>query len=117
MSGKIFQNQQIDRILERQMSQWELSKSVKDKSGTEGHLSGGGYIDYITISRETGSGGVEVARVLSELMKWNLYDKDILNYMAENMRVHVRALESVDERTISWINDWLMPLFSTRREP
>ena len=116
MSGKLFQNQQIERILERQMSQWELSRSVKDKSDVQAHLTGGEHIDYITISRETGSGGVEIARILSDLMKWHLYDKEILNYMAQNMRVHVRALETVDERTISWINDWLMPLFSTKSQ-
>jgi len=100
--------------VEHQMSQWELSRSTEEKSDGQAHSTGETEINYITISRQLGSGGEQIAEILSELLKWQIYDHEILDYMAENMDVHVKALESVDERTISWINDWLAPLFSSK---
>jgi|GEM_PF-906574 len=116
MSGKSYKDRDVDHIVERQMSHWELSRTIQDKSDQHAHLAGGAEIDYITISRDFGSGGEEIARILSDIMKWDVYDKEILDYMSEHMDVHVKALESVDERTIGWINDWLLPLFSSKGE-
>ena len=114
MPGRLFQNKEINQIVEHHLSQWVLSRNIKDKSEMQARLASGVRIDYITISREVGSGGVEVARILSDLMKWQLFDKEILDYMAENMKVHVRALESVDERSMGWIEDWLKPVFASK---
>ncbi|MBN2210021.1 MAG: cytidylate kinase-like family protein [Sedimentisphaerales bacterium] len=109
MPGKLFQGQDIGRIVEQQMRQWELSKEKEHL-----RLSTGVEIDYITISRELGSGGEDVAEHLSKLMNWQFYDKDILDYMSENMNVHRSVIEAVDERTKGWMEDWLMPLFSSK---
>lgn len=111
MCARLYQNENYDQIIERQVNEWRRSR---EKSGEITHHAGD--IDYITISREMGSGGEEIAQILSELMGWQRFDKEILNYMSENMDVHVRTLESVDERTVSWINDWLVPLFSSKPE-
>ncbi len=107
------QNQQMDKIVEHQMGQWELSHSIEEKGEEQAHPADETEIGYITISQQLGSGGEQIVQILSELSKWQIYDHEILDYMAENMDVHVKALESVDERTISWINDWLAPLFSS----
>lgn len=109
MSPKPHQRQEVGRIVEGQMRQWEITKD-----GVHAHLASGAEIDYITISRETGSGGEEVAQILADLMKWQLYDKGILDYMSENMQVHKSVLESVDERTIGWMEDWLGPIFTKK---
>ncbi len=108
MTRKYFHNQEISKIVDQCMSQWELSHSVEKK---QAQLASGAEIDYITISRELGSEGEKIAQDLSELMNWQLYDKEILDYIAENIHVHVRALESVDEGTVDWIKDSLAPLF------
>ena len=42
-------------------------------------------IDYVSISREFGSGGREVADELSKLLDWQVYDKRILNYMSYSL--------------------------------
>jgi len=114
MADKYIPNQQMGKVVEHQMGRWELSHFTEEKSEKQAHPAGEAEIDYITISRQLGSGGEQIAQILSELMKWQIYDREILNYMAENMDVHIKALESVDERTISWINDWLAPLFSAK---
>jgi len=102
----------IARIVEHQMQQWQQTSITRGDSERHAHLAGGGEIDYVTISRELGSGGKEVARMLSDLMQWQLYDKEILDYMSENMNVHKSVLESVDEKTVSWIDNQLVPLLA-----
>jgi cytidylate kinase-like protein len=113
MVGKCFQNREINQILERQMRQWELSKNEQIRK-EQAVLKGGSgeVINYITLSRELGSNGEQIARILAEQLNWQLYDKEILDYMAENMNVRKDVVESVDERTIGWIEDWLAPIFT-----
>jgi hypothetical protein len=98
-------NREISQIVEGQMRQWEMAQNEQVKRETQTRLVGteGVKIDYIAISRELGSGGAEIAQALAGLLKWQVYDKEILDYMAENMDVHKSVLESVDERTIGWI--------------
>lgn len=111
-----FKNREIAHIIESQMRQWELARheaTIREEgqarladgvSGTE--------IAYIAISREAGSRGDEAAEELARLMGWQLYDKQILDIMAEDMKVHKSVLESVDEKKTSWIEDWIASFFN-----
>ena len=114
MSSKRMHNPEIERIIERQMRQWEMSRSERVKKEQQTHLAPGGqqHIDYITLSRELGSGGVQIAKILSEKLEWQMYDKEILDYMADDMQVQKNLLESVDERTVGWIEEWIAPIFT-----
>ncbi len=102
----------VSDIVNRQMSQWELSRLVEDKKGRQAHFADGTEIDYITVSREMGSGGEDVARGLADLMGWSYYDKEILDCMSQKMHVQVSSLENIDEKTTSWIQDSLAALLS-----
>lgn len=110
------QSREINQIIEQQMRQWEMERSTQDKKEREAHLAAGKgeVIDYITISREPGSGGEQIAQMLADLLKWQWYDREILDRMAEDMKVHKSVVASVDERTIGWIEDWLAPIFTGR---
>ena len=52
----------------------------------------------ISIGRESGSGGLEIARTLAERFGLPLYDKSILQSAAEARRVDAKTLERYDER-------------------
>ncbi|KPK75766.1 MAG: hypothetical protein AMJ79_09765, partial [Phycisphaerae bacterium SM23_30] len=115
MSGKRIQSREIERIIERQMRQWEIGLSEQAKRQKPAPPAAGKKrIDYITISRELGSGGEQIAQILSKQLGWQVYDKEILDHMAEDMHVHKSVVESVDERTIGWIEDWLGPIFTDK---
>ena len=116
MAGKSIHSREISQIVESQMRQWELTRSEETRRQSRAHLaeSGDVVIDYIALSRSLGSGGTRIAQMLSDLLEWQLFDKEILDYMAHNLDVHKSVLESVDERTIGWIEDWLAPLFTGR---
>ena len=114
MSSKRMHNPEIERIIERQMRQWEMARSERAKKEQQAHpVTGEGErIEYITLSRELGSGGEQIARILSEKLAWQMYDKEILDYMADDMQVQKNLLESVDERTVGWIEEWIAPIFT-----
>ncbi|MFC1783161.1 AAA family ATPase [Planctomycetota bacterium] len=115
MSSRKIHNPEIERIIERQMRQWEIGQSEQAKQ-QHARLADdeGQKIDFITLSRELGSGGEQIAQILSDQLDWHIYDKEILDYMAEDMHVHKSVLESVDEKTIGWIEDWLGPVFTDK---
>ena len=51
----------------------------------------------ITVGRETGSGGLEVARRLGEIMGIKVYDKNIFDGIGEQFNIDTAALEKFDE--------------------
>lgn len=114
MVSRLEQFSGVSGIVNHRMNQWELARMVEGKKERQAHLADGMEIDYITISRELGSGGEDVARGLAKLMGWDYYDKEILDCMSEKMDVHVKALECVDEQATSWIHDSLAALLSVK---
>jgi hypothetical protein len=100
---------EIGFLIERQLVQWEHEKG-RPTAGS--HLADSRTeIDYITISREFASGGSEIAKILGDQLGWQVYDKAILDYMSENMKVQKSILESVDEDASAWMRDWVTNLF------
>lgn len=57
----------------------------------------------ITISRRMGSGARVVAGKLAQELGWSLWDKEIIDAVAENADVSRRVVEVFDERAISEI--------------
>ncbi len=95
----------VNQLVEDHMRQWELGKTAAARSELRSRT--GKQIDYITISRDLGSGGEEVAASLSELLGWQVYDKEILNYMAEDLHVQEQLIRSIDEGTTNWVEESL----------
>ena len=55
----------------------------------------------ITIGREHGSGGHEIARALGEALGYACYDKEIVDRAAENSHFSREVLASFDEKRVS----------------
>ena len=58
-------------------------------------------MNVITITREYGAGGGEVARKLAEALGWELLDRELLHQAAEIEHVPDADLERLDEKAIS----------------
>lgn len=52
----------------------------------------------ISIGREFGSGGHEIAEMLAERFDLDLYDKNLLQQLAEDKNMNVKNLEKYDEK-------------------
>jgi cytidylate kinase len=59
----------------------------------------------IALSREVGARGTSVARVLGERLGWQVYDHELVERIAQEMRLRASLLKSVDERRMSWIEE------------
>jgi hypothetical protein len=57
----------------------------------------------VAISREAGAPGVEVARLIGQRLGWPVYDREILDLVAEESGLRRELLESVDERDRHWL--------------
>ncbi len=105
-----FSGDSFTQSVERRMKEWQ-----ENQEAAAHHLSDGARINYITLSRQLGAGGEEVAEELAKLMGWSVFDKRIVNFMAENFGVHADVLETVDERTRGWIEDSISMFFSNKK--
>ena len=85
----------IEEMVSRQVRRSEMARQKAVESGkAEAH-------PVVTISRRMGSGARIVAGKLAADLGWSLWDKELLDAMAENADVSHRVVESFDERTMS----------------
>lgn len=59
----------------------------------------------ITISREAGALGSTVATEVGRRLNWPVYDRNILDKVAEELRQPPSRLEDLDERRASWLGE------------
>lgn len=69
---------------------------------------------FVALSREAGSGGAEVGRRLAERLGWALYDRELVEEVAERLQVAPRFLELLDEARTDWFRDALLELVDKR---
>src|SRR5262245_42741450 len=67
----------------------------------------------IAISREAGARGRKVARALGQKLGWHVYDSELLDKVAEEMRQPPAHLAAVDERRTHWLEEVLTNLLGT----
>lgn len=107
LAAAVGRSARIDRIIERQMRNWEIAKSQTQRTQrTHPHV----VENFVTISREVGAGGLELAAQLSARLKWPLFDKGILDTMAGDDMLRRRVYESMDERDLGWYEETLRSL-------
>lgn len=54
-------------------------------------------VDLITLSREFGSGGSELARELGTRLGWRVLDRDLVQLVADRLKLDPRTVETMDE--------------------
>jgi cytidylate kinase len=96
----------IHQIIEEQVQKWQILDKQEKKEAEE--------ISVVTISREPGSGGNIVAKSLSEKLGFDLFYQEVIHEMAESARVSVRLLETLDEKGVSVLEDWISSLVDKR---
>jgi len=80
-----------DRVINRQFHQAHLAQKKC----------------YLTISREAGAGGSEVAAIAGERLGWKVFDKNLPDQVAERFHIDRSMLNLVDETRSNWVYDVL----------
>ena len=96
----------IHQIIEEQVQKWQILDKKEQKEAEE--------ISVVTIYREPGSGGNIVAKSLSEKLGYDLFYQEVIHEMAESARVSIRLLETLDEKGVSVLEDWISSLVDKR---
>lgn len=103
----------VEQILERQARFWQLRRpQEREKEGPGRGKCGGVYFGpYVLISREMGAGGRSVAALLGERLKWQVFDRQIVDEIARHVRIRQQLIGSLDEhvrgRLEEFIRDFL----------
>jgi cytidylate kinase len=64
-------------------------------------------VQYIAISREAGAGGGEIGQMVGKRLGWKVYDKNLMDQMAEEFQISRTMLDPVDETRSNWLYDVL----------
>ena len=91
----------INKIVDEQVKRWQLLTSEKKQAKP---------IPVVTISREPGSGGCQVAKELAETYALDLFHQEVIHEMAENANVSSRLLETLDEKRVNILEDCISSL-------
>ena len=95
-----------EQIIEEQVRRWQIAQKEEKKEKER--------ISVITISREPGSGGNILAERLSEKLDFDLFYQEFIHDMAESAQVSVRLLETLDEKGVSVLEEWISSLVDKR---
>jgi len=96
----------IEQIIEEQIQRWKLMQIDKpvEKPG----------ISIITISREPGSDGSIIATQLAGKLEIDLFHQKVLHEMAKSADVNTQLLETLDEKGLTILEDWISSLVLDR---
>ena len=96
----------IEQIIEEQVRKWQFSQA-KSKTGVP-------FRPIVTISREPGSGGNVIGERLARRLSLDLFHQEMIHAMAKSAKVSTRLLETLDEKGLSVLDDWMAYLVDAR---
>jgi cytidylate kinase len=106
--GKFSNTVHMERMMLRQAQLWEAQRKAAEASGVLAEEMMG---PYIALSRDFGSGGPQVARSLAERLGWQLYDQELVDFIATEAKVRREVVESFDEKAQNEIEAMIRRVF------
>jgi cytidylate kinase len=94
------------QIIEEQVQGWERQRFEEKKKPA--------VTPVITFSREPGSGGSIIAKNLSEQLGMDFVHHEIIHKMAESASISGRLMETIDEKNLSLLDDWISTLVNEK---
>jgi len=95
------------QLVEEQLLRWNAQRRERKREEIKpGHV--------ITISRDAGCGGTEIAKKLAGALGMDLMGSKIIHMIAESTEMSDKVVSSLDEREISKRDDWLTSLFESQ---
>jgi cytidylate kinase len=104
---KIQRGRSVDKIVEDHIQQWQMSSGMTKKEEPV-------IPSVITISRQPGSRGNEIAAILAKEFGYDLFDREIIQQMSENAKISARVLETLDEKGLNMLEDVIATIVEQR---
>ena len=96
---KIPKSRSIQQIIDEQVSKWRATGDTKKVHDAP--------FSVIAFSREPGSSGQIVAKRVAETLKFDFFDQEIIQAVAESSQVRRTVIETLDEKGISSLDDMI----------
>lgn len=99
----------LEHLIEQQIKRWELSRrqQVQQERPGRGKLGRLYFGPYLQISREKGAGGHQVANLIGQRLGWQVFDRQIVDAIAERTQMRQQLVESLDEKTRGGLEEFL----------
>jgi hypothetical protein len=88
------------RLSENQMRLWNVLHHEDRATASPYH--------FVTVSRDEGTLGDEIAQALAQRQGWRLYDKEIVNYIANNNHVREDLVRQLDEKARGLMHNMIL---------
>ncbi len=94
----------IEHMARRSYRRWQLNQQVAQRFWQDEQAA---HVrpDVITVSRQVGSGGATVAKLVAKELGYALYDREVLEFMAEKLRAEARHLQRMEEKLPGWMDE------------
>jgi len=89
------------KIVQEQLEKWQREKKPEN-------------VFTITISRQAGAGGSEIARLLAQKTKMDLMAGQIIQHVAESSKMSTKVIETLDEKAMTTMESWINSMFVSR---
>jgi len=96
----------ISQIIEEHVHRWQIMRKKEEEEK--------GGVSIVTLSREPGSGGRIIATRLAEKLNIDIFHQEVINEIAKRADVSEKFVETLDERGLSTLEDWISSLVHAR---
>ncbi len=105
MSSHVFGNLDVtSEIVERRLELWNTLRKAKHE--TEEKAPSAGF-RFLTIARDLGCLGDAIAQEVARRLKWQVFDHEIVSYIAKNSNVRESLVGQLDEKSQGMIQDMI----------
>jgi len=92
----------IAQIVDEQSRRWELARTERPAEGPRRPV--------VTVSRQYGSLGHDVAQRIAEKLQLDLFDRELIHEIAESTHLSERVVSALDEKARELLTDWMTAL-------
>src|SRR6516165_514860 len=79
----------------------------KERGEAEARARQGKPAFTVAISRQSGARGTTTARAVGERLGWPVYDRELVERIAQDMKLQASLLEMVDEKKVGWLQEFM----------
>lgn len=96
----------IEQLIDDQVKKWGFDHRERPSQTPD--------VTMVTVSRDPGSGGKLIAEGIAEKLQFDMFHQNVIHEMAKSAQVKNRVLESLDEKGLSMLEDWIAALVNEK---
>ena len=100
----------VEQFVKEKVAIWQADEQLEKRRRQIGRGMAGAtsFGPYVLISREGGAGGLMVAKLVGERLKWHVFDREIVDEIAQKTHMRRQLLEGLDEQDRGAIENFII---------